>query len=399
MARKVAQSDPALSIEFFLSGFYTHRSQLFAPFKGIGVNVVSFHDPVIDGANMEDTDLYEWTRRPGFSIFCSQALGTTELVNQFYSFRNLYGEVIPFFDSSLQLATFNTTSWTNIITKTTTAQGYITPIQNMVYFSDGASTDMQKWQSALAMSTTNPSAWGIPAPTLTPTIFALGCWLPFTGKVLNNAVLDPNGNVEVVTKTFGGSGVTGANQPIWPTTTAAVIADGSIQWTNMGPLSIWQPLIAFPVPVVVVDTNGNLELATTVTNPVQTWNATTTYQVGTSVTFGGNYWTAIAINTDQPPNPGTNWVLSQNPATTGATAPSASNTPPNPWSTVVGGVTVDGAYTWTNIGPGGLTESFGTSYVYCYRTIYGHLSTASPVSLNTGSIFGPTAASARGCWQ
>jgi hypothetical protein len=30
--------------------------------------------------------------------------------------------------------------------------------------------------------------------------------------------------------------------------------------------------------------------------------------------------------------------------------------------------------------------------VYCYRTIYGHLSTASPVSINTGSIFGPTAA-------
>ena len=392
MARKVAQGDPALSIEFFLSGFYTHRSQLFAPFKGIGVNVVSFHDPVIDGANMEDTDLYEWTRRPGFSIFCAEALGPTECVNQFYSMRNLFGEVIPFFDSTVQLATFNSTNWTNIIPKTTTEQGYITPIQNMVYFSDGASVDMLKWQSALPMSTTNPSTWGIPAPTLTPTLFALGCWLPFTGKVLNNAILDPNGNVEVVTKTFGGSGVTGANQPIWPTTTAAVIADGSIQWTNMGPLSIWQPLTAFPVPVVVVDTNGNLELATTVTSPVQAWNGTTTYQVGTTVTFGGNYWTALTVNTNQPPNPGSNWVLSLNPATTGATAPSASNTPPNAWSTVVGGTTVDGAYTWTNIGPGGLIESFGTSYVYCYRTIYGHLSTASPVSINTGSIFGPTAA-------
>jgi hypothetical protein len=386
MARKTAQSDPILSIEFFLSGFYTHRSQLFAPFKGIGVNVVSFHDPVIDGQNMEDTDLYEWTRRPGFSLFCSQPLQAGEIVDQFYSMRNLFGVVIPFFDSNQRLATFSPTTITPIITKTGTGEGYITAIQNMVYFSDGTSADMLKWQSALPYpSTINPSTWGIPAPTLTPTIFALGDWLPFTGKVINNAILDPNGNVEVVTKTAGGvAGVTGANEPLWPTTTAAIISDGSLQWTNMGPLSIWQPLTAFPVPVVITDTNGNLELATVVNSPVLPWNSTTAYTVGITVTFGGNYWTAVADNTDTPPNTGITWVLSQDPNTT-------SSVPPT-WNPTVGGTTVDGAFTWTNIGPGSLIESFGTSYVYCYRTIYGHLSTASPVSINTGSIFGPTAA-------
>ena len=389
MAKKIGQGqDPALAIEFFLSGFYTHRSQLFAPFKGIGVNVVSFHDPVIDGQNMENTDLFEWSRRPGFSIFCSTALQANEVVDQFYSFRNLYGQVIPLFDSNQRLAEFSTSAITPVITKTGTGQGYITTVQNMVYFSDGTSADMLKWQSALAFpSTTNPSTWGLPAPTLTPTLFAIGDWLPFTAKVLNNAILDSNGNVEVVTKTYGGSatsGVTGANQPIWPTTTAAVIADGSLQWTNEGPLTIWQPVTAFPVPVVIVDTNGNLEFATAITTPVQAWSASTAYTVGTSVTFGGNYWTAIAASTNQPPNPGTYWVLSTNPNVTGTTAPV--------WNTTVGGTTVDGSYTWTNIGPGALVESFGTSYVYCYRTIYGHLSTASPVSINTGSIFGPTAA-------
>ena len=84
MAKKIGQGqDPALAIEFFLSEFYTHRSQLFAPFKGIGVNVVSFHDPVMDGQNMENTDLFEWSRRPGFSIFCSTALQANEVVDQF----------------------------------------------------------------------------------------------------------------------------------------------------------------------------------------------------------------------------------------------------------------------------------------------------------------------------
>src|ERR1700679_1714165 len=124
MARKVGKSDPALSIDFWLSGFYTHRSQLFAPFKGIGVNVVSFHDPVIDGMNMEDTDLFEWQRRPGFSKYCAQALDPTEVVNQFYFFRNLNGDVADFFDSTERLAVFDNTVIFTIFEKSTTDQGF-----------------------------------------------------------------------------------------------------------------------------------------------------------------------------------------------------------------------------------------------------------------------------------
>lgn len=394
MATKISAHDPVLGIEFFLSGFYTHRSQLFAPFKGIGVNVVSFHDPVIDGANMEDTDLYEWSRRPGFSLFNTDPLGDQEIVNQFYGFRNLNGTVIALFDSTARLATFDDTVNTTIITKTGTSQGYINPVGSMCYFSDGVSVDMQKWLSTQPLSAINPSSWGLPAPTLTPTISNHGCWLPFTNFILSNAVLDPNGNVEVVTATYGGSGVSGGNQPLWPTTTASTINDGSIQWTNMGPLDTWLPETSFPVPVVVLDTNGNLQLATATTSGVIEWNAATTYAVGSTVFFGGNYWTSVInSNTNIPPSAGyavvsgsttqPAWQLSQNPITTGTVAPA--------WNKTVGGTTPnDGAYTWTNLGPGNLVESFGTSYVYCWRTIYGHLTTASPASLNTGSIFGPT---------
>ncbi len=144
------------------------------------MNVVSFHDPVLAGANMEDTDLYEWQRRPGFSIFCSQQLPDAEVVNQFYSFRNLDGTVIPMYDSTVQLAQFSTTTITPIITKTTTDQGFVAAIGNILYFADGAGADLQKWDSVEPLSAINPSSWGLTAPTVTPTIFNLGCWLPLT---------------------------------------------------------------------------------------------------------------------------------------------------------------------------------------------------------------------------
>ena len=396
MSKRLAQNDPALAIEFFISGFYTHRSQLFAPFKGIGVNVVSFHDPVIDGKNMEDTDLYEWQRRSGFSMFCSVNLADNEIVNDFYSFRNLNGSVVALFDSTERIATFTFDEIDTIITKTTTQQGFVNTVGNMMYFSDGASADMLKWDSVAPLTSINPSTWGIPAPTLTPTLFSQGCWLPFTNFIINNAILDPNGSVEVVTATFGGSSVSGGNQPLWPTTISSTINDGSIQWTNMGPLLSWLPAQFYPVPVVVLDTNGNLQLATVTTPTVVAWNSTDSYTVGTVVLFAGLYWAALVDNTGVPPSEqyvvttaGVTqpyWVQTQSPSTTGTY--SVSPFAPN-WNKTVGGQTTDGNYVWTNLGPGVLVESFGTSYVYCYRTIYGHLSTASPISINTGSIFGP----------
>ena len=64
--------------------------------------------------------------------------------------------------------------------------------------------------------------------------------------------------------------------------------------------------------------------------------------------------------------------------TTGATQPT--------WSTTFGATTADNQITWTNIGPGLVVAYAGYTYVYCYRTIYGDLSTASPVSKATGPI-------------
>lgn len=775
MPRKVSQTDPALAIEFFLSGFYTHRSQLFAPFKGIGVNVVSFHDPVIDGHNMEDTDLYEWTRRPGFSIFCSVPLADGEVVNQFYSARNLSGTVLPFVDTTQRLAVFSPTSITTVLNKTTTAQSYVTTIGNMTYIADGAAADLTKYDG------TNLSAWGLAAPTTIPVSTGLNFWQPHTHFNLGNAVQDTNGNIESVTAilipngavesptafqtlalaggtgtwagsigpngtisetlstpghtnylffgtpnfvipsgatilgftvsvpkeilggtavdqsvkmiiggaaagvehasgtawstsaltsivygnpndnwggltpaqanangptgfgigiaanilstTFyslvqagvgssaqststvyafpnpvtagntivvgvlvfhagvptisdnhgnvytlaasqtrtggeesvyvfvasnvaagntiittltpglqfntitginahefsgivsvspvavtgannsggsssltpfnsgtvfvadatdlifsyvwqgvgqtqpagytrattgfildspGGSpftvqpssaflipgatgsfsptwsqgttgvtvvlksaksatavigsgspalpimtiyyklptgvgpGFSGANEPLWPDNLSNSVNDAGLAWTQYGPSTVWYPLTNYPTPIVIVDTNGFLQLATSAANPVQPWSSGKTYGVGDTVSFGGGFWISTAgSNLNIAPNANYNvattvgsvvttvayWASTTNPAVTGTITPV--------WNTTVGGTTVDGSYTWTNIGHGTPLATTGYAYVYGFRTLYGHLTTSSPFSNNTGAILGP----------
>lgn len=774
MSRRIAQADPALAIEFFLSGFYTHRSQLFAPFKGVGVNVISFHDPIIDGENMEVTDLYQISRRPGYSIFCPIALPDGEVVNQYYSSRNLNGTVLPWVDTTRRVALFSSTSLTTVLNKTTTAQGYITTIGNMTYLSDGASADLMKFDG------TNLSAWGLAAPTTIPTSTGLGFWQPDTHYNLGNSIQDTNGNVESVSAilvpnggiesptafynlalagstgsgwsgtigpggtisntvattpghtnyvffgnlnsaipsgatilgitvslskeilggtavdqsvklviggavagvehasatpwntsaltsiTYGtptdnwggltpsqananGSGgfgfaiaanvlstsffnlvqsntsnvinsasglcpflnpvqygntlvvtytgfhqsfisihdtlgtvysqvtaefngemtcvcfvgqvpvgggantvtvsvnhlnfnsftainvhefsgivsasqvdVTGTNnslpassespfnsgtvtiahasdllfslvqgipgitqpagytmatqntvndvpgsfvagintafyapgatgtfspewsegstgitvalksalsaeavigagspnlpivtiyyklpsgvgpgfsgntEPIWPVNLGTSVNDGGIAWTNYGPAAVWYALTNYPTPIVILDTNGFLQLASAVVNPVQPWNAGTTYAVGDVVSFGGNFWiSTVGSNTGIAPNANYSvavtsgstvtttayWAVANNPVITGSIAPV--------WNTTVGGTTVDGSYTWMNIGQGSQLAVTGYVYIYAFRTIYGHLTTASPYSNNTGAILGP----------
>jgi len=193
MARKISQSDPALSIDFFISGFYTYRSQLYAPYKGIGINVVSFHDPVIDGLNFELTDKFEWQRRPGYSIFCPIPLGDHEVVNEFYFSRNLAGVVTDFVDTNARLASFTSTSLSTIVAKTTPNQGFIETIGNVTYFADTAAADYSTWDG------TNRKQWGLAAPTITPVSTGMGFWQPETVFPLGTSILDPNGSVETVT--------------------------------------------------------------------------------------------------------------------------------------------------------------------------------------------------------
>lgn len=553
MPRKIAKQDPILSLDFFNSGFISYRSQLFSPFRSIGINVVAFHDSAVAGQDAENTDFLEWSRRPGYSRFCSEPLRAKETVNQFYSSRSLTSGIVnAFIDTNQRLAIFSPTAITTIATKNTSAQGFPTTVGGMTYFSDGAAADLQKWDGSLL------SPWGLAAPTVAPTVqnvigasnSGTGFWQPDTLFAFTSVILDPNGNIELqsnsyptgsetrtnsassgtessstsgfgpggtssqstytvynwqttvhtytsltlycnfsanwtvntsglgvegsatyaleysldggssfvsfftgggsssgytpttipsitipanqdLTKvqgrvntsvsgdggpgsswsvsmsvysasfyTIGGWGsgsptITGANEPVWPTIIATTIQDGGALWTNYGPVLTWFPATNFLPPVVVLDTNGNLQLATTTTSTVPPWDGSTHWTTGRTVLFGGNYWTATQNSNGIAPTANymtatttggvtttlSYWVLSVNPIATGSVAPT--------WNTAVGGTTADGDFTWTNLGQGSILAAFGYSYVYGFRTTYGHLTTSSPISFNTGPSLGP----------
>ena len=113
--------------------------------------------------------------------------------HQWDSYRNLNGQVVPVFDSSTRLATFTPTTITTIVPKTTTSQGYISSIGNMVYFADGAPADYSKYDGA------HLSSLGLAAPTIVPTSTGMGFWYPHAFFDLGDPIQDTNGNIEAVT--------------------------------------------------------------------------------------------------------------------------------------------------------------------------------------------------------
>lgn len=212
-----------LEIPFFSTGFYTYRSQLFAPFRALGVNIVSYHDSVLAGADMELTDLMEWQQRPGFTKFCAEALASGEIINQFYSSRALNGTLLTFFDSNQRLATFNGTSITTLFEKTTTNQGFVNQVGDTTYFFDGV--DAVRYDQTYGLG---PN--GIASPTATVTVSATGGWLPDTYYPGNSVLRDYNGNIEyaAANTTIGTSQVVSASS-----TTQTVNIDGTHWWETV----------------------------------------------------------------------------------------------------------------------------------------------------------------------
>jgi hypothetical protein len=336
-----------LTINFFATGLYTHRSALFSPYRAIGVNVVTYHDAAIGGQDMEIGASLEWKRRPGFARFCSQVFGISEYPLQFYSARQPAGTVVSFVDTNENFSTFSSSAITPLVSKSTTAQGFIQQVGGMTYYANGK--DLKKWNGSVT------SGWGTAAPTAAPTInetlptaapsfWASNVTIPVAWL---GWITDYNGNIE-----FGVAGasshVTGPTEPIWSIVTAPPLGagigaaaqggltlDGTFNWRNMGPasLAVWAANTAVGLNAILIDQNGNLEEAT--------------------VLSGSNL--------------------------TGSSAPT--------WNTTVGGTTTDNDVTWTNRGPATLSVQAGYTYGYGFRTIYGHLSTLSPL-LTIGAVMG-----------
>ncbi len=186
------------------------------------------------------------------------------------------------------------------------------------------------------------SNWGITAPasapTATPTLTGNSdCrfwWPNVTYSSGSYSIFDTNGNVQFADA--GSIGKTGSTTPIWATVPQTNTSDNGNSWgCILGPVP-WSPSTAFSnisSNGAVIDSNGNLQV------------------VGT----GGN---------------------------TGTSAPT--------WNASLNGTTTDGSVTWVNKGSAKSLAFQGFQWVFAYHTCYGHVSTASPVTFNTGPIIGKT---------
>ena len=200
--------------------------------------------------------------------------------------------------------------------------------------------------------------WATDAPPSAPILNPVAGnrqWRSNTVLAVNYAVLDNNGNVQVVIV----GGTTGQKVPIWNTQIPQLVngfilsgsattitqfggttQDGSVQWRNIGAPASWEPISYFPLSQVILDSNGN-------------------WQYISSASGGATY------------------------GTTGSTQPT--------WSTVIGGTTTDGTITWTCLGPGTVLITGQVQYAYSWHSIDGSVTTASPiVSQNfTTDVVGP----------
>lgn len=178
--------------------------------------------------------------------------------------------------------------------------------------------------------------WTPAAPKKPPTLALQGgarTWLPGAALSSYTSILDPNGNIQVLT---GGGGLTGLTPPNWATTLAGVTKDGGFTWWCAGTLGSWSPGIQISYYAAIVDSNGNIQVAVDVVAPGDT-------------------------GTGQPA-----------------------------WNATLGDTTTDNNITWQNFGPGTILATGTISYAYSYKALDGSVSTSSPMATLAGGILGPS---------
>ena len=283
-----------LVIPFFNSGLYTHRSQLFAPYRSLGVNIISYHDSLLDGQDMELISTLQWRRRPGFVRYCPVSFAAGEVPIQFYGARAPNGTCLQFVDTNLNFSLFNSTTIGPLVTKSTTAQGFMQQVGAYTYYTNGI--DQVKWNGQIGKAVTS---WGIKAPTVAPLIISTGngaFWQPNLALSSPYILLDSNGFFQKTTST----GTTGTATPIWNPTFGGSTIDNSIIWTNRGPYAGWVAATPYVLGTVIVDSNYNLQEVTTAGTSgatVPSWNTT----IGGTTTDGTVTWTMRGFGTFTPP--------------------------------------------------------------------------------------------------
>ncbi len=199
--------------------------------------------------------------------------------------------------------------------------------RDYAYFTDGVLGDLTKWNIA-----TGSSNWGIAAPTTTLQDFATSStsasWAANTVFSTMGIIVDSGGNSQQLVSVNADKsnpnspiGTSGSGQPGWNGTPGGTTSDGTVTWTNWGPVGLWHPATVY--------NNGNV--GGTVANPAMIYDPTT----------NGMYVNERASNL---------------PGTTGNSKPA--------FSPSVGFVVFDGTAKWVYMGPPSVADPWQPSHFY-----------------------------------
>jgi hypothetical protein len=251
----------------FLVGIYTNRSLLRSPLQSLYSDFyhVGATDALCDGLNSELSIRQTMIRRPGNPLYCTQE--TAAAIDDFYSFDHYDGTVQVIADSAVNVDVVTPTTLTSIFTKSAGAgEGYFQGVVNTLYITDGVDTVQY-----LPDAPINPVTGNNLNPVTGNNIWNFGGVAPTTGPTLKITEEGTTGiywTPQVVYSTMGlvydsatgtifqlnsvnadGSNTAGATigtsspgGPDWLSIPAYLntLVDGTVTWTNYGPILLWQ---------------------------------------------------------------------------------------------------------------------------------------------------------------
>jgi hypothetical protein len=201
-----------------------------------------YQDCLFGGSNVEVGPKNTWVNRPGTTPYTTFQFPTPPLGG--FAFNN-DGVFTVFVDTATNIYIITPTSGTSIFTKSAGAG-------QCSYLQLGASLFISDGVDNIKIISGKTWNWGITAPTAAPTInivesgSAAVPWVASTIYTTMGLLVDLNGNVQqLVSVNANGTnanatiGESGNGGPSWNLTPGATTSDGTITWTNKGPIVAW----------------------------------------------------------------------------------------------------------------------------------------------------------------
>lgn len=308
------------------TGLFTNRSALHDPAAFV---ISKFYggyvDALIDGSNMEVSNQLTLIRRPGLSQWSTVSI--PDPPNWFYDWRTLDCGVKVIVDTPVATYIQTPTTQTEIFVKSVNAgQGYYQGVADTLYYGDGV--DLQKIiLTSPGCTITGPFNWGIAGPStaplvmVTPAASATVQWVANTVFMTMGIIIDGNGNAQQLVSVnadpanpnstqFGTSGNGSPN--FLSVSPGGTLVDGTVTWTNRGPIGSWLALTGF---------NGVGGSGGTLIEPAVIFDPTSNgfyenSRTGTGFATGNTQPGFTGVIGDQHFDASCNWVCFTNASTT-----------------------------------------------------------------------------------